>query len=153
MKTTLITFSLTLLFLLYLKDANASEVNSTALPYESYLKDIQLSLTGPVARSVALIGIVSSGMTLIFAGGEISRFVKSLVYLVLVVGMILGANSIMTGVFNGANIDDGISVQKSTADKREELKKDNKKITTKNSDIAFYIDYSKTSIDRYKRMC
>ncbi|WP_406021777.1 TrbC/VirB2 family protein [Succinivibrio sp.] len=153
MKRTLIAFSLTLLFLLFLNDANASEVSSTALPYESYLKDIQLSLTGPVARSVALIGIVSSGMTLIFAGGEISRFVKSLVYLVLVVGMILGANSIMTGVFNGACIDDGVSVNNSTDYKKENLHKDKNQISTKNSDIAFYIDYSKASIDKYSRMC
>lgn len=153
MKGTLIAFSLTLLFLLFLNDANASEVNSTTLPYESYLKDIQLSLTGPVARSVALIGIVSSGMTLIFAGGEISRFVKSLVYLVLVVGMILGANSIMTGVFNGACIDDGVSVHKNNDYKKKNLLKDHNQIATKNTDISLYIDYSKASIDKYSRMC
>lgn len=153
MKGTLIAFSLTLLFLLFLNDANASEVNSTTLPYESYLKDIQLSLTGPVARSVALIGIVSSGMTLIFSGGEISRFVKSLVYLVLVVGMILGANSIMTGVFNGACIDDGVSVHKNNDYKKENLLKDHNQIATKNTDISLYIDYSKASIDKYSRMC
>lgn len=152
MKTTLIAFSFTLILLMFLKDANASEVNSTSLPYESYLKDIQQSLTGPVARSVALIGIVSSGMTLIFAGGEISRFVKSLVYLVLVVGMILGANTIMTGVFNGATIDDGISVQKNCIENKDRLNTDENRLTRK-SDNAFFIDYSKEALDRYQRMC
>lgn len=152
MKTTLIAFSFTLILLMFLKDANASEVNSTSLPYESYLKDIQQSLTGPVARSVALIGIVSSGMTLIFAGGEISRFVKSLVYLVLVVGMILGANTIMTGVFNGATIDDGIRVQKNSIENKDRLNTDENRFTRK-SDSAFFIDYSKEALDRYQRMC
>lgn len=152
MKTTLIAFSFTLILLMFLKDANASEVNSTSLPYESYLKDIQQSLTGPVARSVALIGIVSSGMTLIFAGGEISRFVKSLVYLVLVVGMILGANTIMTGVFNGATIDDGIRVQKNCIENKDRLNTDENRLTRK-SDSAFFIDYSKEALDRYQRMC
>lgn len=152
MKTTLIAFSFTLILLMFLKDANASEVNSTSLPYESYLKDIQQSLTGPVARSVALIGIVSSGMTLIFAGGEISRFVKSLVYLVLVVGMILGANTIMTGVFNGATIDDGIRVQKNSIENKDRLNTDENRLTRK-SDRAFFIDYSKEALDRYQRMC
>lgn len=152
MKTTLIAFSFTLILLMFLKDANASEVNSTSLPYESYLKDIQQSLTGPVARSVALIGIVSSGMTLIFAGGEISRFVKSLVYLVLVVGMILGANTIMTGVFNGATIDDGIRVQKNSIENKDRLNTDENRLTRK-SDSAFFIDYSKEALDRYQRMC
>ena len=152
MKTTLIAFSFTLILLMFLKDANASEVNSTSLPYESYLKDIQQSLTGPVARSVALIGIVSSGMTLIFAGGEISRFVKSLVYLVLVVGMILGANTIMTGVFNGATIDDGIRVQKNSIENKDRLNTDEDRFTMK-SDSAFFIDYSKEALDRYQRMC
>lgn len=152
MKTTLIAFSFTLILLMFLKDANASEVNSTSLPYESYLKDIQQSLTGPVARSVALIGIVSSGMTLIFAGGEISRFVKSLVYLVLVVGMILGANTIMTGVFNGATIDDGIRVQKNCIENKDRLNTDENRLTRK-SDNAFFIDYSKEALDRYQRMC
>lgn len=152
MKTTLIAFSFTLILLMFLKDANASEVNSTSLPYESYLKDIQQSLTGPVARSVALIGIVSSGMTLIFAGGEISRFVKSLVYLVLVVGMILGANTIMTGVFNGATIDDGIRVQKNSIENKDRLNTDENRLTSK-SDSAFFIDYSKEALDRYQRMC
>lgn len=152
MKTTLIAFSFTLILLMFLKDANASEVSSTSLPYESYLKDIQQSLTGPVARSVALIGIVSSGMTLIFAGGEISRFVKSLVYLVLVVGMILGANTIMTGVFNGATIDDGIRVQKNSIENKDRLNTDENRLTRK-SDSAFFIDYSKEALDRYQRMC
>ena len=53
----------------------------TGMPYESMLTNLSNSLTGPVAKAVALIGIVGSGAALIF-GGEISGFLKSVIYLV-----------------------------------------------------------------------
>ena len=105
-----------------------------------------------LSSMIALLAITAA-LNFIFAGGEISRFVKSLVYLVLVVGMILGANSIMTGVFNGACIDDGVSVHKNNDYKKENLLKDHNQIATKNTDISLYIDYLKASIDKYSRMC
>ncbi len=82
----------------------ASETGTGVLPYESWLSTLQKSLTGPVAFSVSLIGIVSCGATLIFAGGEIGRFMRSLIYLVLVMTMLVGANSLMLRFFNGASI-------------------------------------------------
>lgn len=84
----------------------ASETGTGVLPYESWLSTLQKSLTGPVAFSVSLIGIVSCGATLIFAGGEIGRFMRSLIYLVLVMTMLVGANSLMLRFFNGASIGD-----------------------------------------------
>ena len=79
--------------------------HSSALPYESWLKTLQKSLTGPVAFSVSIIGIVSCGATLIFSGGEISSFMRSIIYLVLVMTLLIGANSLMSSLFNGATID------------------------------------------------
>lgn len=70
------------------------------LPYENWLKALQTSLTGPVAFSISLIGIVSAGATLIFAGGEISRFMRTIIYIVLVMTFLVGANSLMTEFFN-----------------------------------------------------
>lgn len=99
----LITLSLVLLFPL---TAIASNTGAGVLPYESWLIRIQESLTGPVAFSVALIGIVTSGTTLIFMGGEIGRFMRSLIYLVLVMTMLIGANSLMTQFFHGAVVSD-----------------------------------------------
>ena len=93
------------LFLIFLSlEAVASETASGALPYESWLKTLQQSFTGPVAFSVSLLGIISCGATLIFMGGEIGRFVRSIVYLVLVMTLLIGANSMMTRFFNGAQI-------------------------------------------------
>ncbi len=82
----------------------ADTASSAVLPYEDWLKTIQKSLTGPVAFSVSIIGIISCGVTLIFTGGEINRFMKSVVYLVFVMTLLVGANSFMSSVFNGATI-------------------------------------------------
>ena len=82
----------------------ASDTQGGSLPYESWLRTLQQSLTGPVAFSISLIGIVSCGATLILAGGEINKFMRSLIYIVLVMTLLVGANSLMTRFFNGAVI-------------------------------------------------
>lgn len=82
----------------------ADTASSAVLPYEDWLKTIQKSLTGPVAFSISIIGIISCGVTLIFSGGEINRFMKSVIYLVFVMTLLVGANSFMSSVFNGATI-------------------------------------------------
>lgn len=64
---------------------------STGMPYESVLENLSDSLTGPVAKAVALIGIVGSGAALIF-GGEISGFLKTVIYLVLCVSLLITGN-------------------------------------------------------------
>lgn len=52
----------------------------------------------------SFIGIVSCGATLILAGDEINKFMRSLIYIVLVMTLLVGANSLMTRFFNGAVI-------------------------------------------------
>lgn len=75
------------------------------MPYESVLNSIKESLSGPVAQAVALIGIIGSGCMLIW-GGEISGFLKSIIYVVLVVSLIIGANTLLEkfGSSKGAEI-------------------------------------------------
>ena len=88
-----------------LSTVQASETSAgETLPYETWLQTLQESLTGPVAFSVAVMGIVSCGATLIFMGGEIGRFMRSLIYIVLVMTLLVGANSLMTRFFNGAMV-------------------------------------------------
>lgn len=96
----------TLLVIIFLTPISglAAETVTGALPYENWLSTLQKSLTGPVAFSVSLIGIVSCGATLIFAGGEIGRFFRTLIYLVMVMTLLVGSNSLMTRFFNGAVI-------------------------------------------------
>lgn len=123
-----------LLVLGLITEAHASSTGSgnMALPYEGWLMTLQKSLTGPVAFSVALIGIVSCGATLILTGGEISRFMRSLIYIVLVMTLLVGANSLMTNFFNGASI--GTNVQQEEA-KETTVKQNQEAITTGQKNI------------------
>lgn len=73
---------------------DAALAQKTGMPYESVLEEIKKSLSGPVAQAVALIGIIGSGCMLIW-GGEISGFLKSIIYVVLVVSLIIGANTLL----------------------------------------------------------
>ena len=100
-------FSLTvgLLLLVFAPTIFAADTNTNSLPYEDWLKTIQKSLTGPVAFSVSLIGMVSAGASLIFMGGEMGRFMRTMIYLALVMTLLVGANNLMTSLFNGAVID------------------------------------------------
>ncbi|OCS26133.1 conjugal transfer protein TrbC [Campylobacter fetus subsp. venerealis CCUG 33872] len=64
------------------------------LPWESPLQTIKASLTGPVAFIISLVAIVAAGVGLVF-GGEFSGFVKTLIYIVLVIALIVGSASFM----------------------------------------------------------
>jgi Type IV secretory pathway, VirB2 components (pilins) len=67
------------------------------------------SLTGPVAFAVSIIGIIVAGAVLIF-GGDMNGFFRTLVFIVLVMSLIIGANNMMT-IFFGRGADlSGISI-------------------------------------------
>ncbi|WP_407965843.1 TrbC/VirB2 family protein [Bartonella sp. C271] len=84
----------------YASDATAG--GGAALPWEKPLETLRKSVSGPVAFAVSLLGLVAGGIALIF-GGEISEFVKRIIYLVLVISVIVFANTLLTGVlFSGA---------------------------------------------------
>ncbi|WP_274968942.1 TrbC/VirB2 family protein [Succinimonas amylolytica] len=72
---------------------------ATDLPWEDGLKTVKESLTGPVATALAIIGMVGAGAMLIF-GGEISGFLKSVCYMVLVVAFLISGSSLLE-VFTG----------------------------------------------------
>lgn len=80
-----------------------------ALPWEAPLATIQASLTGPVAVSVALIAIAVAGAMLIF-GGEINNFARMGVYIVLVLGLLVMANTFLSALYTtGATIPDQVA--------------------------------------------
>ena len=74
-----------------------------ALPYESWLVNLRNSVTGPVAFTLSIVGIVVAGGILIF-GGELNAFFSTLIFIVLVMALLVGANNIMTNLFQGAVI-------------------------------------------------
>jgi type IV secretion system protein TrbC len=91
-------------FLLVPESALASEGTGGSLPYESWLTSLRNSATGPVAFTLSVIGIVIAGGVLIF-GGDLSGFFRSLIFLVLVMALLVGAQNIMSTFFGrGAEI-------------------------------------------------
>jgi len=98
-------FVLLIIGLLFCPDfAHASKSSKSGLPYEGWLSKLQESLTGPVAFAISIIGIVVAGGVLIF-GGDLNGFFRSLVFLVLVMALIIGANKVMSDFFGaGAEI-------------------------------------------------
>lgn len=84
--------------------ALASEGTGGGLPYEGWLTNLRNSVTGPVAFALSIIGIVVAGGVLIF-GGELNSFFRTLIFIVLVMALLIGAQNMMTSFFGrGAEI-------------------------------------------------
>ena len=77
----------------------ASEGTGGGLPYETWLTNLRNSVTGPVAFALAMIGIVVAGGVLIF-GGDLNGFFRTLIFIVLVMALLIGAQNIL-GTFFG----------------------------------------------------
>lgn len=93
-----------LVLLMAPEPAFASEGTGGALPYESWLTNLRNSVTGPVAFTLSLIGIVVAGGILIF-GGELNAFFRTLIFIVLVMALLVGAQNMMGSFFGrGAEI-------------------------------------------------
>src|SRR5260370_11668894 len=76
------------------------------LPWETPLQTLSNSVTGNVAYSVSLIGIVGAGGVLIFAGGMVNEFLRAVLFCVLVIAFIIAAKNTMTafGFSAGATV-------------------------------------------------
>jgi type IV secretion system protein VirB2 len=81
--------------------ASAAGGGGTAMPWEAGLKTLTDSISGPVAQAIGLIAIVAAGAALIF-GGDMTGFMRTTVYIVLVLGLILSASNLLT-TFSGSS--------------------------------------------------
>lgn len=95
--------NLTLLLIIVFLVLVASDVFAASdaggdLPYEEWLTKVVKSVTGPVAFTFAIIGIVVAGAVLIF-GGDLNGFFRTFLLIVLVIAFIIGAQNIMSGLF------------------------------------------------------
>ena len=100
--STIVSLGLLLLlafFLLTPQQAFASVGTGGSLPYESWLTNLRNSVTGPVAFALSIIGIVVAGGVLIF-GGDLNGFFRTLIFIVLVMALLVGAQNVM-GTFFG----------------------------------------------------
>jgi len=102
--TTLMLLALLVLAILAPQHAFASTGTGGSLPYESWLTNLQNSVTGPVAFALSIIGIVVAGGVLIF-GGDLNGFFRTLIFIVLVMALLVGAQNVMSTFFGrGAEI-------------------------------------------------
>ena len=68
-----------------------------ALPWETPLQNVQQSLTGPVAKGIALVAIVGALGTLLFLHAEMNQFARVIVFIVMGIGTLVGANAFLSG--------------------------------------------------------
>ena len=99
----LVFLTLAVLLLVIAHPSFASDAGGGGLPYEGWLNNLRKSVTGPVAFALAMIGIVVAGGVLIF-GGELNAFFRTLIFLVLVMALLVGAQNLMSSFFGGAEI-------------------------------------------------
>lgn len=82
-------------------DAMAADSGNSAtdggLPFDSWLTKVRNSMTGPVAYTLSIVGIIVAGGILIF-GGDLNGFFRSLIFLVLVMALLLGANTLIQSI-------------------------------------------------------
>lgn len=100
-KQTLSTLGQALLLAVFISlpaHAIASTGTGGSLPYEPWLTSLANSVTGPVAFTLSVVGIVVAGGVLIF-GGELNAFFRTMIFLVLVMALLVGAQNIMSGLF------------------------------------------------------
>ena len=91
-------FLLLMLWIITPAIAEASVGTGGGLPYETWLTSLQNSVTGPVAFTLSIIGIVVAGGVLIF-GGDLNGFFRTLIFIVLVMALLVGAQNIMSTLF------------------------------------------------------
>lgn len=86
------------------EQAFATTTNGGAgLPWEAPLHTLANSLSGPVALSLSLMGIIVAGGVLIW-GGEITHWVRSLVFLVMVISVLAFAGPLLSSLFGVSTI-------------------------------------------------
>jgi type IV secretion system protein VirB2 len=81
--------------------ALAAGVGGAALPWESPLRMVANSLTGPVALSIAIIALMAAGGILVF-GGELNEFARRACIAVLAIALLVAGSSFMATLFGVA---------------------------------------------------
>ncbi len=68
-----------------------------AMPWDAPLLTLRNDITGPVAFTLALLGMVAAGGALIF-GGEINEFIRRIIMVVIVASFIVAATNLATAL-------------------------------------------------------
>ena len=72
------------------------------MPWDNAFTTLSADLTGPIPKTLSLIGIATTGMMLV-SGAEINHFARALIVLVFVCSLLIGANNLFTAFGWGAS--------------------------------------------------
>lgn len=86
-----------LIVLLSAHPAFASSAAGGGLPMDDWFTKIRSSITGPFAYSVAIVGLVGTGATLIF-GGDMNGFLRAAIFMALVLSFVVAAQNFLSGL-------------------------------------------------------
>ncbi len=75
----------------------SSASSGGGLPYESFLKNVTSSISGPVAYAIALLGVAGAGGTLIL-GGDLNGLLRALILLVCFTALLISAPALLTAI-------------------------------------------------------
>jgi type IV secretion system protein TrbC len=76
-----------------------------SMPWDNAFTVLSQDLTGPIPKTLSLIGIATTGMMLV-SGAEINHFARAIIVLVFVCSLLIGANNLFAafGWGSGAEI-------------------------------------------------
>lgn len=96
-KKELLIVTMAISFMMFANVALAS-TGGLNVEYETGLKSLAESITGPVSFYLSIIGMAASGFMVLW-GGEISQFVKIACGIVLIVGFIVFSSNVFTSIY------------------------------------------------------
>ena len=84
----------------------AAGTGGGGLPWEAPLTTLANSVSGPVAYGMSILGIVSVGGFLIFAGGMLGDLLRGVLFVVLVIALVIASKNTLTafGFGGGAEV-------------------------------------------------
>ncbi len=85
------------LLLVLFSDAASAATAGGGLPFDTWLTKIRSSVTGPLAFTIAIVGLVGAGATLIF-GGDMNGFMRTLIFVALVLAFVVAAQNTLSAI-------------------------------------------------------
>jgi type IV secretion system protein VirB2 len=90
---------LTVLVLAILPTEAFASATGTGMAYEVWLTTFRNSITGPVAFTIGGVGLAGSGFALVFMSADMNTFLRTMIYLILVMSLVVAGQNIMSGLF------------------------------------------------------
>ncbi len=88
-----------LVIMLTESSAFANNAGTSGLPWETPLKMVSESISGPVAFAISLIAIIAAGAGLIF-GGDMQGFMKTALFVTAAIGFIIGGGKVLSTLYS-----------------------------------------------------